>query len=612
MAPPVKVFVAASGNAFMADIASWIAEAATECGREADVVVDRLPADDGCTNLVVAPHEFYVLRDDSDDEVRAAAAVSVPVCTEQPGTPWYHLSLGFCRPSPLVLDINRHGIEALRADGVDAHHLHLGGVPSMAAPAAERDIDVLFLGGVTDRRAAVLAGLAPALWSRRAELRCFRFTKPVQGDVPGLVFGAQKYALLRRSKVLLNLHRDDTSPGYFEWARMVEAMANGCVVVTEPSTGAEPLNAGDHYVETDDPAQELDRLLADDGELRRIGSAARAAVLDQHPLARSLAPLLDRIETVPRQPARGRRWFGLRPPERLIRTHRPPLLPPLRPADGLRERVYLALMAEQELQRSIQAARSLARHGDTDHVVRSESTAYAGSRPTISVVVTLFNYAGVVREALDSVVASSGAAFEIIVVDDHSTDDGRHAVEQYIHDHSDVPIVLFGREVNRGLSAARNLAIEHARGELVMVLDADNLVYPNCLATLAAALAADPDAAFAYGTIEDFGVQPGLRSAMGWFVPWLCERNYIDAQAMIRRNVFTRYGGYRTTGTWVYGWEDWELWLRLAASGEHGVHVPNFVGRYRTQPSSMVSITNLVHEKMLSELKETYPSLPWP
>ena len=71
--------------------------------------------------------------------------------------------------------------------------------------------------------------------------------------VGGLVFGADKYDLLADSRILLNLHRDDRRPGYFEWARMIEAMANGCCIVTEPSAGFEPLVAGQHFVETDDP-----------------------------------------------------------------------------------------------------------------------------------------------------------------------------------------------------------------------------------------------------------------------------------------------------------------------------------------------------------------------
>ena len=176
---PVKVFVSGRGNAFMTDIADWIVEAAELAGRSATRVTEQLPADDGSINLVVAPHEFFVLFDAPKATIARAAAASVPICTEQPATPWFNLTAGILRDTPLVLDINQHGAAALRARGHEALQLRLGGVPSMRVPDRERHIDALFLGGSTPRRAAELAQLGPILWDRRAELRLFRFTAPV-------------------------------------------------------------------------------------------------------------------------------------------------------------------------------------------------------------------------------------------------------------------------------------------------------------------------------------------------------------------------------------------------------------------------------------------------
>ena len=145
-----------------------------------------------------------------------------------------------------------------------------------------------------------------------------------------------------------------------------------------------------------------------------------------------------------------------------------------------------------------------------------------------------------------------------------------------------------------------------------MVMDADNAVYPNCLSRLGEALDADPTAAFAYATLGAFGAERGLRSELGWSPRWLCEANYIDAQAMVRRDTYDRHGGYREDDDFAYGWEDWELWLRLAEAGEHGVHVPQMLGRYRTQTSSMITITNLVADEMRAHIRGLHPALPWP
>lgn len=609
---PVKVFVAATGNAFMTDIASWIVEAARLGGRAAQVCSTGLPQRDGSLNLVVAPHEFFFLHSGSDAELDDAARCSIPICTEQPGTPWYRLGLGYCQRSPMAFDINRHGVEALRADGIDARHLHLGGVPSMDRRGPERDIDVLYLGGHTDRRGAQLAKLAPVLWSLRSELRIFRTNTPVKAGTPGVVFGTDKYDLLARSRIVVNIHRDDTTPGYFEWARMVEAMANGCAIVTEPSTGFEPLVSGKHFIETDDLASTITELLDDSDRCSMIGSTAAEAVLSRFALAESLPQLLEQADEAPERAQLSRRWFTLRPPEPLTRAHRPPLIAALRPADELRRRTYQAILAEQRLQRQIERARCQLLHGTDDHVVRFESAAHANAQPEVSVIVTLFNYASVVGETLDSIVASREINFEIVIVDDHSTDDSRDVVRRFIDQHPDVPTIMLASDVNRGLAESRNLAIANVRADKVMVLDADNLVYPTCLRRLADTLATHVDASFAYATLEDFGVQPGVRSAMAWHLPWLCESNYIDAQAMFRTQTFRSHGGYHAEEELLYGWEDWELWLRLAAAGEYGVHVPQMLGRYRTQASSMITITNLAAQDIQSTVKALYPQLPWP
>ena len=259
------------------------------------------------------------------------------------------------------------------------------------------------------------------------------------------------------------------------------------------------------------------------------------------------------------------------------------------------------------------------RFGDRDHISEHTTPAYdrsiisANALPEVSVVVTLFNYADLVTETLESIVASRDVTFEVVVIDDHSTDGGREVVRAFMAEHGDVPILLLGREANRGLVEARNLGIERTRADKIMMMDADNLVYPACLRRLADVLDADPGAAFAYATLEAFGTSPGLRSQLGWHPAWLCEENYIDAQAMVRRRTFERYGGYYADPDGMnYGWEDWDLWLRLAAAGERGAHIPQMLGRYRTQAGSMITITTLAPELLRRSIAARYPSLPWP
>lgn len=608
---PVRVFVAASGNAFMRDIAVWLVEAAVSTGRHARLADDgSLPDGSGGLDLVLAPHEFYALGGWDDATVDRSVRSSIPICTEQPGTTWFDITTLYVRHSPLVLDINRHGASALADSGIPARHLRLGGVPSMDHRTdGVRTRDVLFLGGSTERRRGVLATLAPVLWDRHADLRLFSFDRPVRPGDGGVVFGAEKYELLADSTILVNIHRDDTTPGYFEWARMVEAMANGCCVVTEPSTGYEPLVAGEHFLASTDLAADVAALLDDPDRCRAIGDRAAAAVLEDHPLVETFGAILDELDDT-WSPA-GRPTVRPRYAAKALRLEQRPLLPTFRPTAVVRGQIYRAMMAETELQREIDRARCSHRFGTDDHVERFESDSYRSADPEVSVVVTLFGYAHLVTETLDSIAASDDVRVEIVVIDDHSLDGGRKVVAEWIDRHPDVPTLLLGSDVNRGLPASRNLAIGAARCEHVMIMDADNLVYPSAIRRLSDALSADTGAAFAYSSLEEFGTSTGIRSGMGWHVPWLCAGNYIDAQAMLRRTVWERYGGYRVDDRLVFGWEDWEFWLRLAANGEHGVHVAQMLGRYRTQTVSMLSTTNLVEDHMLAHVRTLYPQLPW-
>ena len=108
-------------------------------------------------------------------------------------------------------------------------------------------------------------------------------------------------------------------------------MANGCAVVTEPSSGFEPLVAGEHFIETDDVATTLVGLLNDPARCERLGAAAAQAVLEDHPLRASLAPVLE--EAASSLPMRQRRALVPRRSEaRLRRLQQIPLLPAFAPA----------------------------------------------------------------------------------------------------------------------------------------------------------------------------------------------------------------------------------------------------------------------------------------
>ena len=141
-----------------------------------------------------------------------------------------------------------------------------------------------------------------------------------------------------------------------------------------------------------------------------------------------------------------------------------------------------------------------------------------------------------------------------------------------------------------------------------MVMDADNLIYPSCLRKLADALGDHPDVDAAYAILEDFGEQRNIRSALAWDVNRLCRANYIDAQSMFRKSTWERLGGYRADDEHLYGWEDWDLWLRLADEGGWALLVTEILGRYRVQRSSMITLTNLATDDAIAAMRKRHPN----
>ena len=242
--------------------------------------------------------------------------------------------------------------------------------------------------------------------------------------------------------------------------------------------------------------------------------------------------------------------------------------------------------------------------------VARRSKGYAGATPRISVLVSLYNYAGHITEALDSLLTSRRRDWEVVIVDDGSSDESLARAGDWIARHDTAAALLLQHPINRGLGAARNAALAFARGELCFVLDADNEILPRCFDLLAGALDADPGAAFAYGMLERFTATgtTGLMDIFPWEPARLRDGNYIDAMAMLRTGALREMGGYRPDRR-LHGWEDFDLWARMAERGLRGAHVPSLVARYRTTDHSMLATTNISGAEARSLVAAAAPTI---
>lgn len=621
---PELAFVCAPGQSlFFTELAAALRAEAEGLGARTSIHVGNFPTPRrDLIYVLVSAHEYYALMDGRIGPPPEAHARTLLICAEQPGSPFFEHNLRLARGCGAVFDIDRRAVRAFAREGVGARYLQLGWTAAWdQMHDGERDIDVLFMGYRTERRERALARYAQWFWRRRVAFVLSEGPQPTWRATAGFRAGRDKWDLLSRSKVLINLHQSRSES--FEWLRVAQAMSTGAVVVSEHSVDMEPLVCDQHLLAgAPESLALLTEMLLDDGE--RLETMRRCA----YDFLRSHVPLADAVRHLLRDACAVARcapvatsehpFFGQPQPDpaRIPGFHEPDRPPS--PAQGDHNAAVLRRAAKDLKLDLIDIRRAQARlewtaaRGSVAPVltVRRCTSTYWTVRPRISVLLTLFNYEEYVTGALDSLLVGHEPSWEVVIVDDASSDASADRALAWMNAHPDVAATLLAHPVNRGLAHARNAALGWARGELCFVLDADNEIYPHCLERLAEALDSDPAAAFAYGIFERFDARQtiGLLNTLPWEPRRLRMGNQIDAMALIRTRVLRDLGGY-TVERRLFGWEDYELWCRLAENGGYGAFVPEIVARYRATDHSMLSVTNVSATDAFSLIFERAPRL---
>lgn len=202
----------------------------------------------------------------------------------------------------------------------------------------------------------------------------------------------------------------------------------------------------------------------------------------------------------------------------------------------------------------------------------------------ISIVTPFYNAGTYFKQTWRSVINQTFPWFEWVIVDDGSDcKKDLELLEQLAG--KDARIVLIHQN-NKGLANARNAGIRCARTDLIVPLDADDLLAPQYLEYTFFGLYFHPQASWCYTDTVGFGQQQYL-----WRYPWNAKRlkryNYLTATAAIRRQAWEAAGGYRKEKQHYY--EDWRFWLQLLEKHQHPVHVKGYLFWYRRLEHGMLS-----------------------
>jgi len=213
--------------------------------------------------------------------------------------------------------------------------------------------------------------------------------------------------------------------------------------------------------------------------------------------------------------------------------------------------------------------------------------------PRVSVIIPAYNAARYLPFAIDSVIAQSYTDWEIVLVDDGSTDNTRALADSYRPILQDKLQYIY--QTNRGLPAARNTAMRAARGEFLALLDADDVWLPHRLARGVAIMDADPQTGLVHARVKRINPEGNIIGELP------VELRHLSGY--IARNIYTRRAHivcptvlFRVRCLDSAGWfdesmratEDRDLWFRIAQHDKIA-YIDEVLAYYRLSPSSMTS-----------------------
>lgn len=226
-----------------------------------------------------------------------------------------------------------------------------------------------------------------------------------------------------------------------------------------------------------------------------------------------------------------------------------------------------------------------------------EITNEENSEIAVSVVIPCYNQGEFILEAISSVESCQESIYEIIIVNDGSTEPLTKKVLQYLKDNGYLVI----DQSNQGLAKARNKGISKARGRYILPLDSDNKIRPEYITKSIEILDKYPEVGVVYGDVQLFDQRKDILPVPDFDINKLAMGNYIDACAVLRKELWIDCGGYDDKIPDKLGYEDWDLWLGAAAKGWQFHHIPEVMFDYRVREDSMVSVCRIPenHEKLV-------------
>ncbi len=507
------------------------------------------PAGDDAV-YVIEPHEFFLRVPAHDHPAQDQLRRTIGLCVEHPGTESFAQTVATAGRVGARLAITDDSALALNELGLPTHRIRLGYSTIWdvwGGADTPRSLDIVFLGTIDRRRSRNIA-----LDIRAADECSVLLALPphetMSESQPGVFAGYEKLRLLADAKVIVNMHRESSQS--FEWVRALEAMSNGCVVVSEHSTDISPLRPG------------FDLVLGSASSLFTL-----SRVLLRHP--ERLAEIRDHCyETLRSQMAMRESATVLSQLAVDLAVGRPPAvasaaissfrrLPPPPPygvvypwqgdhyinESALLKRALDHLPLEPDHRPVVQMARR-DRSPHSIDVIILRSPGWPGFGSALSSLLPQLEGADVVvRLCVDR------------VLEPKAVPDG---------------VVVHSAESHTGAGGVRNLALYSSDAAQILVLDSTDELLPHAVELLRLRLE-ESRSDVAYGMVITPDGQ--ITSAHPFEPERLEQANYLASAALWRRSSLLALGGWSEGAGWR-GQEVRDLWWRLGTSWRIGFSDP--------------------------------------
>lgn len=196
-------------------------------------------------------------------------------------------------------------------------------------------------------------------------------------------------------------------------------------------------------------------------------------------------------------------------------------------------------------------------------------------KPAISVICPCYNHGHYIEEMLESVQMQSFHDYEIIIVNDGSTDDTGEILKKLCY--KKVTVI---HTPNCGPSTARNTAITAANAPIILNIDADDKIAPSLLEKAFAVFDFNPDVGIVTSEVQFFGARSGRFELPNYSLAAMLRDNVIHSTAFFRKMDWEKVGGY--SDDFIYGLEDYDFWFSILELGRKVHKIPEDLIYYRT------------------------------